>query len=376
MKIGFDAKRAFQNRSGLGNYSRSTISLLNKYYPENNYYLFSPSINNDLFEIPAQQSNYHVIEPQKNTPKILKPLWRSFGITNIINSNKLDIYHGLSHELPLNSKKIKAKTVVTMHDLIFVRFPHLYKATDRWLYTAKYKRSCQLANKIIAISQQTADDLVEYFKVEKDKIEVVYQTCHSIYTQPVSKEQLNNIKIKYNLPSEYLLFVGTVEERKNVLSIVKALKNIALDIPLVVVGRQTPYVEKIKKYISENNIKQKIIFLNQIFQNELPAIYQMASIFVYPSIFEGFGIPILESLFCKTPVITSTGSCFAETGGKSSIYVNPQDSEQLADAVQKVLNDSQLRELMKSEGYKYAMNFTEDKVAANLMRVYSNLIAQ
>ena len=163
--------------------------------------------------------------------------------------------------------------------------------------------------------------------------------------------------------------MGTIEERKNLLTLIKALHYGKIDMPLVVIGKNTPYLNKVIEFIERHSLIN-IIFCDIVQNQDLPGIYQLADLFVYPSIFEGFGIPILEALYSKVPVITSKGSSLTEAGGKYTLYVDPNNVEEMAAAIKKVLCDRELQERMKIEGYKHARGFDEDKVTANIMDVY------
>jgi len=369
MEIGFDAKRAFYNKSGLGNYSRSTIELLTKFYPSNNYHLFTPSTENSVkFNIPE---NVKIIEPKLFLSRTFKSYWRTFRLSKKIREYNLDIYHGLSGELPYNAnKKSNAKFIVTIHDLIFIRYPELYNSVDKNIYFQKAKYACEIADIVIAISEQTKSDLINFFGLDESKIEVVYQGCHSNFRAEVDTNTLIEIAGKYNLPENYILNVGTIEKRKNSLSVLKAVNEGKIDTVFIIVGGKTEYQDEILKYARDNKIENKLMILNDVPFKDLPAIYQQADIFVYPSLFEGFGIPIIEALNSKIPVITTKGGVFSETGGFSSKYVEPDNIEKLSDAIISILEDQDLRKKMISEGLEYASKFNDEKIASNLMNVY------
>ncbi len=368
MNIGFDAKRAFHNRSGLGNYSRSTIELLSRYFPAHNYVLFTPSTENAVkFDI---KNNTKIIEPQRALSKFFKSYWRSFSLSRNIKKHKLDIYHGLSNELPHKAYKTGAKIIVTVHDLIFIRYPELFNKIDRTIYFQKFKYACDIADTIIAISEQTKSDIVNFLNVNENKIEVVYQGCNPIFYKKESTSKKIETAQKYKLPEKYILYVGTVEERKNSLSILEAVKNFNIDISVVIIGGKTPYQEKLENFIAKNKMEKYVFIHNDIPFHNFPAIYQQAEMFIYPSIFEGFGIPIIEALNSKIPVITTKGGCFSEAGGMSSLYVESGNIEELGIAIQKLLNDSELKDKMIKDGYDYVQKFKEEKVARNIMNVY------
>ena len=365
MKIGFDAKRAFSNKSGLGNYSRDVISALVDYYPENEYFLFTPSPHTELLE---KKYLNNIICPQK---KATASYWRSVKMGNDIEANKIDIFHGLSNELPLNIKHVKAKKVVTIHDVIFLKFPELYQFIDRKIYNFKFKKACQNADKIIAISHQTKEDLIHYYKIPESKIEVIYQTCNQIFKQQFDDETKENTKIKFQLPQNFVLNVGTIEKRKNVLNVIKAIHNV--DISLIIIGKETEYAKEVKSYIYQNELQDKVKILNHVNAQELACIYQLSKIFIYPSIYEGFGIPILEAFFSGVPVITGNAGATAEAGGEAAIKINPLDYKMLEEQIVYLLENNNIRAQFISKGFERAKLFEKETVAKNLMNFYKKL---
>lgn len=372
MNIGFDAKRFFHNRRGLGNYSRDTIRLLSAYYPDNNYLLFNPSIKNCVPNI--LNSNTTMVIPDTIIRKAIPSWWRTFGMKHDFVSKKLDIYHGLSQELPVGIEKTGVKTVVTMHDAIFMRYPELYSCTYRQFFIRKNRYACRVADRIIAISEQTKRDMMSYFDADEAKIDVVYQGCNAIFRQPASDSDKQQIRQKYQLPQQFLLTVGAIEKRKNAEVIIKALHAERITIPFVLVGAPTDYVKDLKQLVRQYNMEQQVIFLHYVASDELPAIYSMASLFVYPSVFEGFGIPVLEALCVGTPVVASTGTCFEEVGGTAAHYVNPHDVEQWATEIKHLLTDDWVCQNMRQDGLSRSELFVDKSVAKSLMAVYEKLI--
>jgi glycosyltransferase involved in cell wall biosynthesis len=345
---------------------------LNRFYPKNSYILFTPKTKNRL--ILENDSDFSIVEPTAFQYKLFNKLWRRRYITKDIKNQKVDIYHGLSHELPIGIQRTGAKSVLTVHDLIFMRFPEFYGWTNSKIYRLKIEHSCRISDHIVAISRQTRDDIVEFLNIEPAKISVIYQGCNPIFRNDYSSETHQEVKKKNNLPERYLLFVGTIEERKNVLGIIKAIHQAKIDIPLVVIGRKKmPYFNKIQDYISSQQVSN-IIFTEPIPNNDLPVFYQNAECFIYPSFFEGFGIPILEALVSKTPVITTRGGCFAEAAGPDSIYVDPGNIEEIAEAIQQVVNSRELRESMISKGIEYANRFKDEVIANEYMTLYHSML--
>ena len=371
MIIGFDAKRFFHNKTGLGNYSRDLIRILAQYHPENTYLLYNPKPKKiDRISIDGKIIVEHLPETKNN--KKLSSLWRLFSVSSQIKKDKVEIYHGLSGEIPVGLYKTGVKTVVTIHDLIFMRYPNLYSFFDRKIQYFKFKYAVNKADLVIAISEQTKKDIVTYLNINPEKIKLIYQGCAQEFKEEIPSEFTELTRKKYNLNSNFVLNVGTIEKRKNVLSVIKAIKDI--DTQLVIIGKKTSYFNEINNYISENNLQNKVVFLENVELKELASIYRMATIFIYPSVFEGFGIPIIEALYSKTPVISSKGGCFSEAGGENSIYINALNSEEIRVQIVELLANKEKRDFLKQKGYEFAQKFNDDKIAKNWIDTYNELL--
>ncbi len=367
MKIGFDAKRAFLNTSGLGNYSRTTLNALDKYYSENQYFLYTPEVKIGMLE---NQNKFEIISPPKSQSKIKKSFWRTYRLSNELLKQELSIFHGLSNELPKGIHKTDIPKVVTIHDLIFIRYPEFYKPFDRSIYYNKVKYACSAATKILAISQQTKEDIIDFMGANAEKIEVIHQAISPIFFE---KADTSRIKEKYKLPAEFILSVGTIEERKNQLSIVKALLQQNLKIPVIFVGNPTSYCNDIHKYIAEKNIEKQVIFLRNIPEKDLAAIYQLASLSIYISVFEGFGLPVIESVACGCPVITSNVSCLPETAGNAAVLCQPENIEELGNNIQKAINDNDFRNELIRKGKARAEEFQPKNYVEKLISLYEEI---
>ncbi len=222
---------------------------------------------------------------------------------------------------------------------------------------------------------KTAEDVIDFLKVDRSKVAVLYQGCHSNFKKSLSVEEINAVKARYSLPQQYILNVGTIEERKNVLVLVKALALLSKELrkPLVIVGRPSAYKKQVVDQAKHLGVVDWIIFLHNVPFADLPAIYQGAQIFVYPSLFEGFGIPLVEALASSVPVITSIGSCFSEAAGPGSIYVNPDSEEELVFQLKRVLADEQLRQQMIITGKRHLAQFEPGVISQRLNNIYSSL---
>lgn len=376
MKIGFDGKRAVQNFTGLGNYSRYIADILCRFYPENEYVLYAPKKRNNkrLDMLTEKYPQLHLAYPAMSFWRKFSSLWRIFGITYQLEKESVRIFHGLSNELPLNIHKSDIKSIVTIHDLIFLRYPQYYHFIDRKIYTYKFRKACENADKIIAISECTKRDIIQYFHIPADKIAVIYQGCDVSFTIPASEEKKREVRDKYQLPEHYILNVGSIEERKNVLLPVQALLMLPSEIHMVIVGRRTAYTDKVERFVNENGLSERVHIISDVPFADLPTFYQLAEIFVYPSRFEGFGIPIIEALYSKIPVVAATGSCLEEAGGPDSIYINPDNVTGLADAFKQIYANPRKRTAMIEKGREFVKQFSEEKQSAEVINIYNQLI--
>ncbi|WP_375181884.1 glycosyltransferase family 4 protein [Chryseobacterium sp.] len=364
MKIAFDAKRFFHNTSGLGNYSRDLVRILAQYFPKNEYILLNKNKSERGSDI-LENSNVHFVETSKGK------MSRQFKMGKDAQKQNADIFHGLSGELPLKWDKKPIKKIVTIHDLIFERYPQYYSFFDRKIHFWKFRKAANSADKIIAISEQTKRDIIQFLKVPESKIEVIYQGCHKAFKEQQSEEFIQKTKEKYSLPEKFILNVGTIEERKNLLNVVKALKD--TNIPLVVVGKKTKYFRKVEQFVQQHKIS--VQFLEGVSMDELAAIYKLADIFVYPSFFEGFGIPVIEALFSKTVVITSNTSCLPEAGGPDSVYVDPENHLDIQSKIKFLWDNESERKRRADKGFNFVQQFNDEPIANNLMNLYRKIIS-
>lgn len=365
LKIGFDAKRYFFNQTGLGNYSRTLIDSLGQYFPENEYFLYSPKTPPFLPQIPP----YKIITPE-GWEKKAPSFWRSFYLGKQLSQDKINIYHGLSQELPFDIGKSKAKKIVTVHDLIYLRYPQAYSFFDRKIHAEKLKFACKNADTIIAISQQTKQDIIHFCGTSPEKIKVIYQPANQLFGNALfSKNEKENICKKYGISFFYILYVGAITYRKNLISLVKIFPLLPKDLHIVLVGKGDKETE-IQTFAAKNGFSNRLHILSNVPTSDLPILYQSAEVFVYPSLFEGFGLPILEAQHSGTPVIVGENGCFPEAGGKGAIYVNQEDSEALAEAILKVRNDAVFRQDLIAKGKENADSFSVERQAKEVILSY------
>jgi glycosyltransferase involved in cell wall biosynthesis len=371
MKIGYDAKRLYCNFTGLGNYSRTLLRNLDEFYPDHMYFLYTTDIVKTdetigFVEDPA----FLTVMPEPRS----KSYWRSFGIKDRLLTDKIKLYHGLSNEIPFGIRKTGIKSVVTIHDLIFKVLPKNYSAIDRRIYDIKSKYACAHADRIVAISHNTKEDIIRFYGTDPDRIDVVYQACNPVFYKLRPKHDTDLVLRHYNLPSTYLLAVGSVEPRKNLKKTIEALAWLRRDlqIPLVIVGKGGKYRKEVRAFARQSGIERYLFWLDRLESaDHLQSIYQGAQALIYPSFYEGFGLPVVEALLSRTPVITGDNSSMHEAGGPMSVYVNPKEAEAIAQGIEKILTDEIYRFNMAETGYQYAhQNFSPGKVTREMMDCY------
>ena len=378
MKIGFDAKRAAQNRTGLGNYSRFVVRTLSEQMPQNDYHLYAPRKSRTPYigEIPTL-GDLGLHFPERAAWRLLPSLWRSRGILADLRRDGIELYHGLSNELPLGISGTGCRSVVTIHDLIFVHCPEYYHPIDRLIYNYKFGRACREADRVVAVSEFTKREVMRYYGVAEEKIDVVYQGCDPAFGAPIARGTLDDVRRRYSLPPRFVLYVGSIERRKNLMLVAQAAAVAAkrargggVPVPVVAVGRHTPYEDEIRACLHKEGIAGAFRFVHGVPFADLPSFYRLATAFVYPSRIEGFGIPMLEAITSGVPAIGCTGSCLEEAGGPDSLYVDPDDAPAMADAIETACADGPRRSRMIDGGRGYALRFSDERLARDLMETY------
>ncbi len=361
--------------TGLGNYSRLVIERIAEEYPLETLNIYTPELSdNPRLEKIRQLHNVSFHLPPQFA--FHGSLWRTFGITNNLKADGIDVFHGLSNELPLNIAGAHIPSVVTIHDVIYRTMPECYKPADRKIYDFKYGRSCQNATRIIAVSECTKRDIVRFYGISEEKIDVIYQGCDESFRKKWDADRMSDLKTRLRLPEKYLLQVGTIEKRKNLELTIRALSGISEDIPLVIVGRDHHgYLDYIVKLAKELGVYSRLRFYHNLPFSDLPGIYQGAEIIMYPSKYEGFGIPVLEGLESERPVIAATGSCLEEAGGEHTIYVNPDDPKDLSQAADAILKGEADTTGIIQAGKIHASRFDTRNMASEIMKTYSKAIS-
>lgn len=377
MNIGIDAKRLFFNSSGLGNYSRRFCNALaSQLSPHDTHFtLYSPKkippSHHFLKEI--HFNNYSIATPYSPLMRSFGgALWRSWGMRQQWKHDQIQIYYGLSNELPFGEPQTDIREAAIIHDLIFLRFPHLYPRGDVFFYRHKTQFACRRAHALIAASEQTRRDILTFYPdTPPEKITVIPPACDATF---YDTDNNTSAPAFAALPPRFVLSVGAITPRKNTAQSVEAFARIADtfgDLHLLLVGKTVgmgvPYQEKIKAYIQSHHLQQRVHWLPAVGNATLPFLYRRAEAVLYPSQTEGFGMPIVEALASGTAVITTAGGCFEEAGGEAAVYVqNPNNAREIAAALEQLLSTPQLRQQHIIKGKAHAQLFTPENIARRI----------
>jgi glycosyltransferase involved in cell wall biosynthesis len=362
MIIGIDARSLLQEGNGIKVYSYNLLKSLAKIDHKNDYILF---LN--------KPSQFNLFKQRVNQVNPL--LWKFFFVTYNIRKEKVDVFHSLAPSLPpLHFPSYRCQFTCTVYDLTFKIFSDKLPLKECLYWAITANMAFRVADRIIAISKATKEDLLRIYEIPETKIEVIYCGLDEIFRPITDTNLLEEIKKKYRLPEKFILCVGGNHYRKNIPILLKAfskLKKFNVDQKLVVLRTQlTSFLFQLLKKL---NIEKDVTFMEWIPRKHLPSIYSLASISVYPSLYEGFGLPPLESMACGTPVVASNVSSIPEVVGDAGILVNPFSPDEFAQAMYNLLTDKNLYLKFKNKGLERAKNFTWDESARKTLRIWESL---
>lgn len=377
MKIGIDA-RLLYNPTGIGRYTRSLFFEYTRrhYFSPNQLILFADRAT-FIEQQPLCEKNI-----LKNISLVVSPcqrriLWTNWYLPPLLRQHNIDVYHGVCNfELPI--RKV-CRYVVTIHDLVPLFFPELVPKKHLLFFRMFMKRVAHTADLIITDSEHSKRDIVQYLKTPPDKIRVIYLGFDQHYQRVQDQNRIAQVLTRYGVRQPYLLFVGVIEPKKNLERLVEAytLLQTASTIPketqLVIAGGEGWLSERLHRNVQDSGLTQQILFPGFIPDDHLPALYSGAEAFVFPSIYEGFGLPVLEAMSCGVPVVTANVSSLPEIVGKAGIVVDPYQPEAIAQGIARVLSDRQLQEQMREKGYRQAQKFSWQRTAEETYQVYQEV---
>lgn len=370
LTIGVDANEAnVIDRVGISEYA---YQILTKLYQLRKNEEFSHSFiiylkSKPLDVMPKTTSwwKYKIVKPSK--------FWTQVGLpVNLFLQNNADVFLTLTHYAPRFSP---IPTIVSVMDLSFLHFPSTFKKDDLYQLKNWTKYSVLNSKKVITISQSSKDDIIKFYKVPESKVQVVHLGLKEINMESSSKSLR-----EFGINQKFILFVGTLQPRKNIVSLIKAYAILPQALKdshqLVIVGKKGWLYDEILSAPAKFGVEERTLFLDYVTDQDLPNFYKSAEVFVLPSLYEGFGLPILEAMRYGCPVLTSNVSSLPEAGGEAALYFDPEDIEDISEKLAKVLQDSELRSKMKEKGLVHYKKFTWDKAAKEVLKAVESVASK
>lgn len=373
MKIAINTLGPSSLKTGIGNYVVNLVNWLARLDTINEYCILSNESNSAFFDV--KNKNFHTIVLPKYTKiKILRIFWEQLRLPFLLKKMNIDLLHSPGFVAPL----IKTtKSVVTIHDMTFFSHQEKHTKSKVWYFKNMIPLSAKRADAIIADSDNTKKEISKYLEIPRSKITTVYLGVSKEFKQINKKNARAILRKKYSIENKFILFVGMIEPRKNLLKLVDAFLHIKVPLlKLVIVGQKGWHTKELFETIKELNLENEVLFPGYVPDGDLVLFYNAAEVFVYPSLYEGFGIPVLEAMACGCPVVTSNVSSLPEIAENAALLVNPLNVNELAKSVHKILKDSTIRDALINRGLRRAKEFTWDKTAHKTLDVYYQVFGE
>lgn len=384
MRIAIDGRTITKSKSGVGMYALRTVESLLRIDPQNEYHLF------------LVEENERLAAP--NLKKILIPgydrmgrnrWWENVLLPSYLRTHAIDLFFSPAYALPMLPRiqpfipfvaPLKSKLIVTIHDVIGFVMPETFTWKMRLWLRVFVNNAARVAHHIITISQTTKNDFVHYTECPPEKVSVIHNSIDERFHPIDDVRERQRVQKKYNLPDTFILYVGNIEPRKNLplLGHAHSLlpEQLQQQYPLVIAGGLGWKTEPILKSLMEYHQTGKIILPGYIEDEDLPTLYNLASLFAYPSLYEGFGYPVLEAMACGVPVITSNRASLPEVAGDAAILVDPQDVHTMAREMERVLRDGKLRKELQQKGLERAAHFSLERNARETLELFRKVMEE
>lgn len=376
--IGIDYTAAYEQGGGIGRLVRDLITHLAKQDPHTEYRLFVSGAKRNTLPAPLG-ANFNFY-PTRITPRWFARLWHRARLYLPVETftGRIKLFHAPDFTVPPTLPGVK--TILTVHDLSYVRAPETAHPAQKAYLDRAVPYSVAKVDHVLADSAATKQDLIELYQTPADKITVLLSGINPIYQPITDPQRLTDVRERYGIPTNapYIFSIGTIQPRKNYARIIEALQLLGTahqDVHLVIAGGkgwlETPIYEKVRQL----QMTDRVHFTGFVADEDVPALYSGAICTAYPSLYEGFGFPVLESMACDTPVLTSNISSLPEVAGDAALMVDPYDVEAIADGLRQLLDDEVLRTQLVAAGRQQIKNFTWEQSAAQLLSVYQQVLA-
>jgi len=371
--IGLDVSSMPRERVGAGYYMHNLVAALAGVDVANQYHLLAR--RSLLPDLPAGGGNLRVdgLAPES---RALRLLWEQTALPVLLARHRIDLLHSMHYTIPV---AVRTKRVVTFHDMTFFLYPGVHTAQKRLFFGAMMRLSARLADAVIAVSESTRQDILRILGVDPAKVFAVPSGVSPAFRPAAEPSLVERVRGSYHLPDRIVLYVGVLEPRKNLPALVRAFKGLVdrgLPHALVLVGRKGWMYGDLFRTVEELGLSGRVIFTGYVPEGDLPLLYNAADLFVYPSIYEGFGLPVLEAMASGVPVVTSNVSSMPEVAGDAAVVVDPRDVEGLEGAMHRILTDGALREDLAHRGVERAGLFSWERTARGTLAVYERVMGR
>jgi len=372
MIIGIDASALPPQPVGAGNYIIHLVRSLAALKSEDEFAVFAQSSGRDLIALPEGTACRWVIVPDMKPA--VRLVWEQTLFPRLVSQSGIELLHSLHYTRPFG---MPCASVVTFHDMTFFLHPRLHTRAKRIFFRLAMQISARRADALIADSESTRQDAIRLLGIHPQKIYTALLGVDEAY-RPISDQRaLEAVQLKYNLPADFILYVGLVEPRKNLPLLVRAFRNLIdlkIDTHLVLAGRFGWMYTEVLQLIDTLGVKDRVSLIGYVPSEDLPLVYNLASVFVYPTLYEGFGLPALEAMACGLPVITTEISSLPEIVGDAGMLVPVNDETALTQAIQAVLTDQALSQRLATLGTERASQFTWERTAQKTLQVYRHVL--
>ena len=368
-RFGHNKETGLPNRVGSGEFCFQLLSALSRLDKNNEYSVFLPV--KPTSDMPKETGKWKYIVFHS------KKLWTLLGLSKKLKDYKLDVFFSPTHYLPLS---VSSPSVISILDVSYLYFPNLFKKKD--LYQLKFwgGYSIRKAQKIITISNSSKNDIIKMYGVNSDKVSVVYPGIKELKTENLKLKSMEELKKKFGISSSYILFVGTLQPRKNIIKLIEAFSKLKTEnlklkdnLELVIVGRKGWQFEEILNAPKKYGVEDRVKFLDSVTDEDLPSLYKNALCFCLPSLYEGFGLPILEAMQYGCPVATSNVSSLPEAGGDAALYFDPENAEDIKNSLESIIQSSELRDKLIKMGYEQVKKFSWEESAKQTLKVLEEI---
>jgi len=372
MRIAFDATAAPPQPVGAGNYILYMAQALSLLGEELDLVVYAQKTGAQRLKFPDSHKIQLIVQPDRSPAGRL--VWEQVCLPSLLRKDGIDLLHSPHYTLPI---LFTGPVIVTIHDLTIFRFPHLHLARKRLFFRTFIYISARRAAALIAVSESTRQDILQFVRISPSKIHTVHEGVSTDFHPIRDDSRIQTVRSRYDLPQDFILFVGLIEPRKNLPVLLRAVKmasNRHETLHLVITGRPGWKYEEVYQLIEQLDLKSRITFTGYIPHDDLPVLYNMSRFLVYPSQYEGFGLPVLEAMACGTPVLTTQVSSMPEITGEVGLLVPPGDVDALAHGIERLWQDPTQCHKMSVQGVQRASGFSWERAARQTLDVYRHVL--